>query len=76
MSDVSSSYGIPGIGSCGVGIVSEGGIIDPGDEGDIGFGSVDVSGAGDIDVMFFGIPHTFDSVVNTTEFWVSRFTRF
>ena len=41
MSDVisTSSYGNPGMGSCGVGIVSEGGVIGLGDEGGvIGFG--------------------------------------
>ena len=33
MSDViNSSYGNPGMGSCGVGIVSEGGVIGFGDE--------------------------------------------
>jgi hypothetical protein len=69
-----SSYGNPGIGSCGVidpgdeGDIGFGGVdvSGAGDEGDIGFGGVDVSGAGDVDVMFFGIPHTFDSVVLTT----------
>jgi hypothetical protein len=36
---ISSSYGNPGTGSCGVGIVSEGGVIGFGDEGGvIGFG--------------------------------------
>ena len=62
MSDVisSNSYGNPGIGSCGVGVVSEGGVI--------GFG-VDVRvGVGVVVVMFFivfGIPHICDSVVLT-----------
>ena len=62
MSDVisTSSYGNPGIGSCGVGIVSEGGVIGFGDEG---VGVVDV-----VVVTFFivfGIPYIFDSVVLT-----------
>jgi hypothetical protein len=56
----SSSYGNPGMGSCGVGVVSEGGVI--------GFG-VDVRvGVGVVVVMFFivfGIPHICDSVVLT-----------
>ncbi len=50
MSDVisSSSYGNPGMGSCGVGIVSEGGVIGFGDEGGvIGFGDEGVGGVGD-----------------------------
>ena len=70
MSDViSSSYGNPGMGSCGVGVVSEGGVIGFGDEGGvIGFG-VDVRvGVGVVVVMFFivfGIPHICDSVVLT-----------
>ena len=61
MSDVStSSYGNPGIGSCGVGIVSEGGVI--------GFGDDGVGVVGVVVVTFFivfGIPHIFDSVVLT-----------
>ena len=62
MSDVisTSSYGDPGIGSCGVGTVSEVGVIGFGDEG---VGVVDV-----VVVTFFivfGIPHIFDSVVLT-----------
>jgi hypothetical protein len=72
VSDVisSNSYGNPGIGSCGVGVVSEGGVIGFGDEGVgvIGFG-VDVRvGVGVVVVMFFivfGIPHICDSVVLT-----------
>jgi hypothetical protein len=50
MSDVisSSSYGNPGMGSCGVGPVSEGGVIDA---GDIGFNDDDLRVAvGDVDV--------------------------
>ena len=53
MSDVisSNSYGNPGIGSCGVGVVSEGvGVIDV----------VDVTF-----FIVFGTPHIFDSVVLT-----------
>jgi hypothetical protein len=66
---ISSSYGNPGMGSCGVGVVSEGGVIGFGDEGGvIGFG-VDVRvGVGVVVVMFFivfGIPHICDSVVLT-----------
>jgi hypothetical protein len=74
----SSSYGNPGMGSCGVGVVSEGGVIGFGDEGGvIGFGDeggvigfgVDVRvGVGVVVVMFFivfGIPHICDSVVLT-----------
>jgi hypothetical protein len=62
VSDVisTSSYGNPGIGSCGVGTVSEVGVIGFGDEG---VGVVDV-----VVVTFFivfGIPHIFDSVVLT-----------
>jgi hypothetical protein len=75
---ISSSYGNPGVGSCGVGVVSEGGVIGFGDEGGvIGFGDeggvigfgVDVRvGVGAVVVMFFivfGIPHICDSVVLT-----------
>ena len=76
MSDVisSNSYGNPGIGSCGVGVVSEGvGVIGFGDEGVgvIGFGVSVGEGVGVIDVVVvtffivFGIPHIFDSVVLT-----------
>ena len=76
MSDVisSNSYGNPGIGSCGVGVVSEGvGVIGFGDEGVvgvIGFGDegVGVGVVGVVVVTFFivfGIPHIFDSVVLT-----------
>ena len=75
MSDVisSNSYGNPGIGSCGVGVVSEGvGVIGFGDEGGvIGFGVSVGEGVGVIDVVVvtffivFGIPHIFDSVVLT-----------
>jgi hypothetical protein len=62
VSDVisTSSYGNPGMGSCGVGIVSEGGVIGFGDEG--------VGVVGVVVVTFFivfGIPHIFDSVVLT-----------
>jgi hypothetical protein len=69
------------MGSCGVGIVSEGGVIGFGDEGGvIGFGDegVGVIGFGDEGVgvgvvgvvvvtffIVFGIPHIFDSVVLT-----------
>jgi hypothetical protein len=64
-----SSYGNPGMGSCGVGIVSEGGVIGIGDEGGvIGFGDEAVGGVGVVVVTFFivfGIPHIFDSVVLT-----------
>jgi hypothetical protein len=59
---ISSSYGNPGMGSCGVGVVSEGGVIGFGDEG-VGVGVVGV-----VVVTFFivfGIPHIFDSVVLT-----------
>jgi hypothetical protein len=66
---ISSSYGNPGMGSCGVGIVSEGGVIGFGDEGGvIGFGDEGVVGVGVVVVTFFivfGIPHIFDSVVLT-----------
>jgi hypothetical protein len=71
VSDVisTSSYGNPGMGSCGVGIVSEGGVIGFGDEGGvIGFGDEGVGGVGVVVVTFFivfGIPHIFDSVVLT-----------
>jgi hypothetical protein len=57
----SSSYGNPGMGSCGVDIVSEG-------VGVIGFGDKGVGGVGVVVVTFFivfGIPHIFDSVVLT-----------
>jgi hypothetical protein len=59
---ISSSYGNPGMGSCGVGIGfgDEGGVIGFGDEG--------VGGVGVVVVTFFivfGIPHIFDSVVLT-----------
>jgi hypothetical protein len=72
VSDVisSNSYGNPGIGSCGVGVVSEGGVIGFGDEGGvIGF-SVSVGEGVDVVVVVtffivFGIPHIFDSVVLT-----------
>jgi len=72
VSDVisSNSYGNPGIGSCGVGVVSEGGVIGFGDEGGvIGFG-VSVGEGVDVVVVVtffivFGIPHIFDSVVLT-----------
>jgi hypothetical protein len=57
------------MGSCGVGIVSEGGVIGFGDEGGvIGFGDEGVGGVGVVVVAFFivfGIPHIFDSVVLT-----------
>jgi len=60
---ISSSYGNPGIGSCGVGVVSEGGVVGFGvDEG------VDVGVVGVVVVAFFidfGRPHIFDSVVLT-----------
>jgi hypothetical protein len=69
---ISSSYGNPGMGSCGVGVVSEGvGVIGFGDEGDIGFGvagGIEVVGVGVVVVTFFivfGIPHRCDSVVLT-----------
>jgi len=71
VSDVisSSSYGNPGMGSCGVGVVSEGGVIGFGDEGGvIGFGDEGVGVVGVVVVTFFivfGIPHIFDSVVLT-----------
>ena len=60
MSDViSSSYGNPGMGSCGVGIVSEGGVIGFGDEGGvIGFGDkggvIGFGDEGDRFVMVYG----------------------
>src|SRR6266487_4901114 len=57
------------MGSCGVGIVSEGGVIGFGDEvGVIGFGDEGVGVVGVVVVTFFivfGIPHLFDSVVLT-----------
>jgi hypothetical protein len=83
VSDVisTSSYGNPGMGSCGVGIVSEGGVIGFGDEGGvigfgdeggvIGFGDEGVGEVGVVGVVVvtffivFGIPHIFDSVVLT-----------
>jgi hypothetical protein len=44
---ISSSYGNPGMGSCGVGVVSEGGVIDA---GDIGFNDDDLRVVvGDVD---------------------------
>jgi hypothetical protein len=56
-----SSYGNPGIGSCGIGVVSEGiGVIGFGDKGDIDFGVVVVTFFID-----FGRPHICDSVVLT-----------
>ncbi len=74
------SYGNPGMGSCGVGVVSEGGVIGFGDDeggvigfgddegGVIGFGDDEGVGVGVVVVTFFivfGIPHIFDSVVLT-----------
>jgi hypothetical protein len=58
------SYGNPGMGSCGVGVVSEGGVIGFGDEG----GGIEVVGVGVVVVTFFivfGIPQIYDSVVLT-----------
>jgi hypothetical protein len=69
---ISSSHGNPGMGSCGVGVVSEGvGVIGFGDEGVgvIGFGDegVGVDGVGVVVTFFIviGRPHIFDSVVLT-----------